>query len=958
MLWKSYNKSFMALLLCCSLLIGIPFSVSANAATPQTAEQIVDSMSERDKITQILMPAFREWKDSGASGYTDVTSLDSELSQVIKDYHFGGVILFAMNVTGSDQTVELTDQLQDSNAAGGNSIPLLISTDQEGGSVARLGSGCRMTGNMALGAANDTNAAYDTGDIMGSELASLGINVDFAPVMDTNTNPKNPVIGLRSFSDDPQRVATLGTQMIEGLHKNNIATALKHFPGHGDTSTDSHTGMPIIYKTLDELKKTELVPFQAGMDAGSDLIMTTHIQYPNVITEELPTKNNDANGQTIYMKPPATLSKEILTGLMRDQMHYKGVIVTDSMCMEGITDNFAPADATIYSIKAGADIILMPCVTQSLDDIHNNLDPIIEAIENQAKTDQDLKNRIDESATRVVQLKINRNLMQLDSTPTDQKMTNAEGVVGSDQHHDREREIADEAVTVIKNNNNTLPIKPKANQKVLLIGAYSNEPPALQFGLQQLINEKKIPQVQFQTMYYQSNRISDNDMKAAIADADYVIAITEIWDESLMDQSSWHTKNPTNIVNWSKAVGKPCVLVSIDLPYDVADYPNSDTLLAVYGSSGMDPTEGGVRPGSNYGPNIPAAMDIIFGAYAPKGTLPVNVPKIVNAQMSPTDVQYARGYGTTGSLTNIGKGTVQMPVSAKVDCQFTASIGLSELQNLPQLGSTVEITYDSSNFTVSSGNGINVQGSTISMPLTAGTDVHSADISLNLRATQTGNFTPIQSVVVKDRDGRVFTPIFGSDPEIAIGTNVSDSSSGNKKSSTPSQPVIEPAQPTYVSDTTSDISVGQEYQFKITSKDGKVPAFVVGTPGVFLVHFVKAVGSDYYFRIIAVGPAGSKAGIYVNGTKILVATVGTSSAVKSDTTSSFKVKAGGSYLFKLTADTRPVFVAGGPYAFRVDFVKAEGNNYFFRATAIGKTGAACGFYINGQRTPVAIATVA
>ncbi len=947
----------MALLLCCSLLFGIQFSVPANAATGKTAADIVNNMTERDKITQILMPAFRRWKDSGASDYTNVTSLDSGLSQVIKDYHFGGVILFAMNVTGTDQTIKLTQQFQDSNAAGGNSVPLLISTDQEGGSVARLGSGCRMTGNMALGAANDEKAAYDTGDIMGSELASLGINVDFAPVMDINSNPKNPVIGLRSFSDDPQRVAALGTQMIQGLHHNNIATALKHFPGHGDTATDSHSSMPIIYKTLNELKKVELVPFQAGMDAGSDLIMTTHIQYPNVITEQLPTKNKDESGNTINMEPPATLSKEILTGLMRDQMHYKGVIVTDSMCMQGITDNFDPADATIYSIKAGADIILMPCVTESLDDIENNLDPIIQAIYEQAQTDIDLQNRIEESATRVVQLKINRNLMEHDTTPLNQKISRAETIVGSDKHHDREREIADEAVTVIKNNKNTLPIKPKENQKILLIGAYSNEPPALQYGLQQLINEKKIPQVRFQTIYYYPGNVTDDDIQSAIADSDYVIAVTETSSEAKLAPTSWITQNPTNIVKWSKADGKPCVLVSIDLPYDTANYPNADTMLAVYGSSGMDPTEGGTRPGTNYGPNIPAAMDVIFGTYAPTGTLPVNVPKIVNAQMSATESQYDRGYGTTGNLTNFGKGTIQTPSSAKVNSQITAKITLSDFQNLPQLGSTVEIAYDNANFILTPGNGMSVNGSTVSMPLASEGTSFSA--SLNLQAKQAGDLTPIKSVTITDQNGRIFTPAFDNSTDITVRIQNNDNSSGGKKGSTPvpgNRVIADPGQQTFFSDTTSDFAVKSQYQFKITSNDGKVPNLVAGTAGVFITKLVKVVGNDYYYQLIAIGQAGAKAGIYVNGKKLLVATVGAFSSVKSDTTLPLSVKAGDSYIFKLTADTKPSFVAGGS-AFKVKFITSDGNNYFYKVTATGKAGMACGFYINDQKTPVTVATV-
>lgn len=757
MSWRKILKAFGSGLLCCSVLVGTVL-LPADAASGQTADEIVGQMSEREKITQMLMPAFRQWKDSGSgSSLVNVTAMNGELEEVLKDYKFGGVILFAQNLATTDQMVELTNGLQQANAEGQN-IPLLIATDQEGGSVVRLGSGCRMTGNMALGATHDERAAYDTGNIMGSELASVGINVDFAPVMDTNDNPKNPVIGLRSFSDDPNLVAKLGVKMIEGLHRNNIVTALKHFPGHGNTSTDSHTTMPVVYKTMDELKKVELVPFQAGIDAGTDMIMTTHIEYPNIISEELPTKNKDQNGNPIMMKPPATLSKEILTGLMRDQMHYKGVIVTDSMGMQGITDNFLPEDAAIYAIKAGVDIVLMPVVTQSLSDVHNNLDPVIDAIETAEAGDAELQARIEESARRVVQLKISRNLMSPGKTPIEKKIAKAEAVVGSSAHHDRERQIADEAVTVVKNDANTLPIRPKADQKILLVGAYSNEPPALQFGLQQLIQEKKIPGVQFSSMYYYNNRIPDADMKSAIAQADYVIAITETSSESALNPASWITRNPRNIVQWSKEAGKPCVLVSIDKPYDVANYPDADTMLAVYGASGMDPTEGGVRPKTNYGPNIPAAMDIIFGAYQPRGTLPVSIPKIVDNIMSTTDIQYKRGYGLTGNLTNVGKAVVQAPCTVKVGQNLAVSVSLSELQNLAQLGSTIEITYDSANFTIKPKAGLPVKDSTISAALPSAADTHAAAVAFTLQAKRAGVFRPVRSVVVRDENGRVFTP--------------------------------------------------------------------------------------------------------------------------------------------------------------------------------------------------------
>jgi len=875
---------------------------SAHAATVEkSADEIVSAMSEEEKIEQLLMPDFRQWKDSGQTAVSDMTVLSDEVKQILQKYKFGGIILFANNVKQTEQTVRLTDDLQKANAEGGN-IPLLIATDQEGGSVVRLGSGCRMTGNMALGATRDEQAAFDTGDIMGSELRALGINVDYAPVMDTNDNPKNPVIGLRSFSDDPQLVAKLGIQVMKGLQSNNIATALKHFPGHGNTATDSHTGMPVVNKTMEQLEKVELAPFQAAIDAGADIIMTTHIQYPNIITEELPTKN----GGTI--KPPATLSKQILTGLLRDKMGFDGVVVTDAMNMQGITDNFNEPEATLYAIKAGADMVVMPTILRSKADVPNKLDPIIEKIKTEAKTDEELQNRIEESAKRIVQLKIDRDIMTLDETPIDEKIANAEAVVGSEEHHDREREIADEAVTVIKNDNHVLPIKPKENQKFLLIGQYSNELPALQFGLEQLINEGKINTVQFKTMHYYPGNYTDEQFEEAIKDADYVIAITETTSEAKLDPSNWVTSTPTKIVNWSKQWNKPCVLVSIDKPYDVANYPNADTMLAVYGSSGMDPTEGGKRPTTNYGPNIPAALDIIFGAFDPVGTLPVNIPVITNGVMSDTEIQYPRGYGLTGPLT-LDKTELLNAVT--------------NAENLYPNNDNGKFTSESwAAFTTALANAKSVLENNAATQA----DIDTAKNALN---------TAIQNLQTHHKS---------RSDDSSRGTSVISSTA------------------TFQSDTNADFFVNDvngSYVFKITSLNGQIPNFVIGTAGVFTTQLIKVDGNDYYFKITASGTAGAQAGIYVNGVKIATVTVGNPAGnVKSDTTLPFHVKAGASYVFKLTADTKPTFVTGNASVFKVEFVKAVGNDYYYRVIAIGKAGQAAGFYINSSKTPVTVATIA
>lgn len=250
-------------------------SSAANQAQDQAAsdepsaskrvQELVADMTVRQKITQMLMPDFRKWQQEGQATQSDMTELNKEVAEAVDKYDFGGVILFAENVKGTAQTLALTQALQQaaiSNQANNGKLPLLLAIDQEGGIVYRLGSGTALPGNMAVGATRDPELANQAGQIIGRELSALGLNVNFAPVFDTNNNPQNPVIGLRSFSSDPKVVARLGTAMMEGIQKYNVAVAAKHFPGHGDTAVDSHTGLPLVDKSYAELEALELLPFQ------------------------------------------------------------------------------------------------------------------------------------------------------------------------------------------------------------------------------------------------------------------------------------------------------------------------------------------------------------------------------------------------------------------------------------------------------------------------------------------------------------------------------------------------------------------------------------------------------------------------------------------------------------------------------------------------------------------------
>ena len=647
------KRKLLASSLALAMTIGATMNLSLVNAQSRI-DQIMEGMTLDQKITQMIMPDFRQWQQEGETAVSDLTVLNDEVAKIIDDYDFGGVILFANNVKETEQTLKLTNDLQEaaiSNKAGNGNLPLLITIDQEGGIVYRLGSGTALPGNMALGATRSVEAANDVGEVIGRELNALGINVNFAPSFDTNNNPNNPVIGLRSISSDPNLVAELGVPMMKGMQKHNVATAAKHFPGHGDTATDSHIGLPLVDKSYEELSKLELIPFQAAVDNGVDMLMTAHIQYPQI---EKDTVKSIADGSEVYV--PATLSDDIIKGVVREKMNFDGVVVTDAMNMDAIAKNFGEAQAVIMAIQADVDICLMPTILRSKADVAK-LDTIISEVKNAINEGTITEDDLNDSVRRILTLKENRGILDYaDDTRTwEEKLANANEQVGSKENRDIEREVSAQAVTITKNEDNILPLRPKDGEKVLLLGAYDNELPGMELSMRRLIGENVISSnVSYESFRYNSNT-TIADLKDKIDSADYVIVISEIGSAAQMEQTHWLTRVPTEVVNYANEVNKDAVVLSISKPYDVANYPNAKAVAAVYGNKGMDPTEG-LTPDSAFGPNIPAGIEVIFGGHAATGKLPVDVNKFENGSFS-DEVVYSIGYGLTYDAVDIADKT-------------------------------------------------------------------------------------------------------------------------------------------------------------------------------------------------------------------------------------------------------------------------------------------------------------
>lgn len=678
-------------------------------------QTIIDGMTLEQKITQMIMPDFRQWKTSSQSSLQDMTVLNEEVANIIDTYDFGGVILFANNVKETEQTAKLTTDLQNaaiSNKAGNGNIPLLIGVDQEGGIVYRLGSGTALPGNMAIGASGDTEAAKKAGQIIGRELSALGINVNFAPALDVNSNPHNPVIGLRSFSSDPNLTASLGTSMIHGMQEYNIATAAKHFPGHGDTSTDSHTKLPLVDKTYEELSKLELIPFQAAVNQGVDMLMTAHIQFPKI---EKDTAISKKDGSIINI--PATLSDDVITGIIRNKMNYDGVVITDAMNMDAIASHFGEAEAVLMAMQADVDICLMPTILRSTADLAK-LDSIIDYIKAAVADNKLSEETLNKSVRRILELKEKRGILDYSNSYPgwDQKLAKAKAEVGSTLNRKIEREISGQAVTITKNEDNILPFNPKSNEKVLLFGAYANELPGMELSMRRLINENVIPQdVQYESFRYALGT-SNEDMFAKIDTSDYVVVISEISDSLQFVQSHWLTSKPTDIVNYANSKNIPVVVMSIAKPYDVANYPNAKSVLAVYGNKGMDPTEG-LQPDLAFGPNIPAGIEAIFGGIEIQGTLPVDIPTIVDGGMDTSKIEYPIGYGLTYKdvVKNISVNLPDSPVT--VEEKFTASILLNDLQSISNDPYKVIATINTDDFTIVENENYTIDGNHVTFTL-------------------------------------------------------------------------------------------------------------------------------------------------------------------------------------------------------------------------------------------------
>ncbi|MGX2997097.1 glycoside hydrolase family 3 protein [Streptomyces sp. JNUCC 64] len=521
-------------------------------------------------------------------------------AELVAKYHVGGIIYFtwAGNTREPRQIAALSNGVQRAALSGGAPVPVLISTDQEHGVVCRVGRpatlfpGAMAVGAMTLGAGGSVTGARELGRIAGAELAALGIRQNYSPVADVNIDPANPVIGVRSFGADPEAVAALVAAEVRGYQGSGVVATAKHFPGHGDTRVDSHTGLPEIDHSRAEWERLDAPPFRAAIRAGVDSVMTAHIRFPAL----------DPSGV------PATLSRPILTGILREELGFQGVIVTDSLAMQGVRETYGDDRVPVLALLAGADQLLNP------PSLATAFTSVLAAVRD-GEIDGE---RLDASVLRVLRLKWRRGLFHRPCVPERE----VGRVVGAAAHRAAADRIAERSTTLLADAARLLPLPRRNFGNLLVVGADpvsssgTTDPPTS--VLAAALGELGFAATALST----GGAPSPERIASAVAAArgrDAVLVTTYNVATGAAQRA---------LVRELAATGVPVVVVALRDPYDVAWLPEADAVLAVYSWGEAE---------------LRAAARVVAGRARPRGRLPVPV----TVAGDPRRVLFPRGHGLT-----------------------------------------------------------------------------------------------------------------------------------------------------------------------------------------------------------------------------------------------------------------------------------------------------------------------
>lgn len=504
-------------------------------------------------------------------------SLSPEVIAAFQKYRPSGVTLFRpFNVGVLEELRSLNESLQA--LARELNLPwLLIAADQEGGQLMAVGDCTPLPGNMALGATRSKELARKAGEVLGRELAALGINVNYAPCADVNINPKNPVVGVRSFGEDPQLVADLSSAMIEGIQSQGVAATVKHFPGHGDTDSDSHHTLGAVSHSLERLRAVELIPFSAAIHANVKMMMTAHIGVTSIDGEN---------------PPPATLSRNVLTRLLREELGYQGVVITDAMDMKAIRQGEFLGEDAVLAAQAGADMLLVTANSQ--DQAH-----IAESLFHAAANGKIKIDELKKSYERIANLK--RWLLENNIKPDLSVIRCAEHIAVAD-------EIAEKSITLVRDEQKLLPLHLQPSRKIaVIVPKPADLTPAdtSSYITPQLANSIRLYHAltdEFIVSYAPEEK-ERNDLLEKVKHYDLIIVGTI---------NAYAERKQAEVVKRMLAWNVPVIVIAMRLPYDLTAFPQVSTFLCTY---------------SILEPSMRAAARALFGRSEITGRLPVTMLK-------------------------------------------------------------------------------------------------------------------------------------------------------------------------------------------------------------------------------------------------------------------------------------------------------------------------------------------
>ncbi|MGY5633042.1 glycoside hydrolase family 3 protein [Streptomyces sp. WAC02707] len=579
-------------------LVGAAAAPAAARKRDDRLARIIARMSIEAKIGQLFVPYFY-----GTSA-TSPSALDQErnlrelgvrtVAELIAKYHVGGVIYFsgwANNIQDPRQIADLTNGVQRASLALPTPVPSLISIDQEHGANVRIGSGAtQLPGAMALGAGGSLSDARTAGLISGTELAALGIRQNFAPVADVNVNPANPIINVRSFGADPRAVGRMVAAQVTGYQRAGVVACAKHFPGHGDTGEDSHTGLPVITHTREEWERIDAPPFRAAIAAGVDSIMTAHLQVPAL----------DPSNE------PATLSPAILQGVLRGELGFDGVIVTDALNMRGVRTKYGDDRVPVLALKAGVDQLLFP----------PNIDVAYKGVLAAVHSGEITEARLDESVLRILRLKDKVGLLSGSPYVSPREV---DRVVGARRHRIAAARIAERTTTLLVNEDAALPLR-RRQRKLLVVGASPAFPTdSTRTTVPELA--RAFDELGCSTIHLATGRAPDaakiDEAVAAARGRDAVVVTTDNVDAASAQRT---------LVSRLLATGVPVVHLAVRNPYDIAHLGDVPASLVSYCWTEVE---------------LRAAARVITGRSQPHGSLPVPVQRADD----PAQVRFPAGHG-------------------------------------------------------------------------------------------------------------------------------------------------------------------------------------------------------------------------------------------------------------------------------------------------------------------------